>query len=43
MLSNYSAGEDSWESLDTKVIKPVNPKGNQAIGRTDAEDEAPVF
>ena len=32
--------------LDSKEIKPVNPKGNQSwifIGRTDAEVEAPVF
>ena len=40
ILSNYGAGEDSWESLDCKEIKPINPKGNQPwifIGRTDAE------
>ena len=30
MLSNCGAGEDSPESpLDSKEIKPVNPKGNQ--------------
>ena len=32
--------------LDSKDIKPGNPKGNQPsilIGRTDAEAEAPVF
>ena len=32
--------------LDSKQIKPVNPKGNQPwifIGRTDAEAETPVF
>ena len=32
--------------LDSKKIKPVNPKGNQPwifIGRTDAEAEAPVL
>ena len=32
--------------LDCKEIKPVNPKGNQPrilIGRTDAEDEAPIL
>ena len=30
MLSNCGAGEDSLESpLDSKEIKPVNPKGNQ--------------
>ena len=45
MLLNYGAREDSWESLDCKEIKPVNPKENQPwifIGRTDAEAEAPV-
>ena len=33
-------------SLDSKKIKPVNPKGNQSwifIGRTDAKTEAPVL
>ena len=32
--------------LDSKEIKPVNPKGNQPwifIGRTDAEVEAPIL
>ena len=32
--------------LDSKAIKPVNPKGNQPwifIGRTDAESEAPIL
>ena len=32
--------------LDCKVIKPVNPKGNQPsifFGRTDAESEAPIL
>ena len=32
--------------LDTKEIRPVNPKGNQPwifIGRTDAEAEAPIL
>ena len=32
--------------LDSKEIKPVNPKGNQPwtfIGKTDAEDEAPIL
>ena len=32
--------------LDSKDIKPVNPKGNQPwilIGRTDAEAEAPIL
>ena len=39
--------EKTLESpLDCKVIKPVNPKGNQSwifIGRTDAEAEIPIF
>ena len=29
MLSNCSVGEDLWDLLDCKAIKPVNPKGNQ--------------
>ena len=32
--------------LDSKEIKPINPKGNQSwilIGRTDAEAEAPII
>ena len=39
-LTWLAVGEDSWESLDCKEIKPVNPKGNQPwifIGRADAE------
>ena len=39
--------EKTLESpLDSKEIKPVNPKGNQPwifIGRTDAEDADPIF
>ena len=39
--------EKTFESLlDSKEIKPVNPKGNQhwiVIGRIDAEAEAPIF
>ena len=39
--------EKTLESpLDSKGIKPVNPKGNQSrilIGRTDAEAEAPIL
>ena len=37
---------ESLETLDSKEIKPVNPKGNQSwifIGRTDAEAEAPIL
>ena len=46
MLLNCGAGEDSWESLDWKEIKPDCPKGNQSwifIGRTDAEPETPML
>ena len=46
MLLNCGAGKDSWKSLDSKEIKPVNPKGNQPwifIGRTDAEAKAPIL
>ena len=38
--------EDSWESLNCKEIKPVNPKGHQSltfIGRTDAEGETLIL
>ena len=44
--SNCGGGEDSWESLDSKEITPVHPKGNQLwifIGRTDVEAEAPIL
>ena len=46
MLLNYGVGENSWESLGLKKIKPVNPKRDQSwicIGRTDAEAEAPIL
>ena len=46
MLLNCGAGKDSWDSLDCKKIKLVNPEGNQSwifIGRTDAEVKAPVL
>ena len=46
MLLNCGVGEDSWESLDCKEIKPVNLTGNQSwifIGRTHAEAEAPIL
>ena len=35
-----------WESLDSKEIRPVNPKGNQPwifTGRTVAEAETPIL
>ena len=40
MLSNCGVGENSWESLYSKEIKPVNPKRNQPwifIWSTNAE------
>ena len=46
MFLNCDAREDSRESLNSKEIKPVNPKGNQAwicIRRTDAEAEASIL
>ena len=46
MLLNCGVGEDSWESLDCKVIQPVHPKGDQFwvfIGRTGAEAETPIL
>ena len=47
MLLNCGIGEETLESpLDSKKIKPVNPKRNQPqvlIGRTDAEAETPIF
>ena len=42
MLLNCGTGE-LWYFLDSKEIKPVNPKGNQPwifIGRSDVEAEA---
>ena len=44
LQDNTYVEENSWEPLDCKEIKPVNPKGNQSwivIGRTD--DEAPIL
>ena len=40
------AGKDVESPLDSKEIKPVNPKGNQPsiiTGRTDAEAEALIL
>ena len=39
-------GKTLESPLDSKEIKPVNPKGNQPrifIGRTDAKAEAPIL
>ena len=51
MLLSPTADEEALEktlesSLNSKEIKPVNPKGNQPwifIGKTDAEAEAPIL
>ena len=46
MLSNCGAGEDSWESLVSKEIKPVHPEENHLwifTGRIDAETIAPIL
>ena len=46
MLLNCGAGEDSWECLVQKGDQTNQSQGNQSwiiIGRTDAEDKAPVF
>ena len=46
MLLNCGVREDSWESFDSKEIKPVNPKGNQPwifTVRTDIETETPIL
>ena len=46
MLLNCGVGQDYWESLDCKEVKPINPKGNQSwicIRRTEAEAESPIL
>ena len=46
MLLNCGVREDSCESLDSKEIQPVHPKGDQSwvfIRRTDAEAETPIL
>ena len=46
MPLSCGVGEDSWESLDSKEIQPVHPKGDQSwefTERTDAEAETPMF
>ena len=47
MHLNCGVLEKTLESpLDCKVVKPVNPKGNQScifIRKTDAETEAPIL
>ena len=46
MLLYCGVGEDSWESLDCKDIKPVHPKGDRSsifIESTDSEAETPTL
>ena len=43
MLSNCAAGQDSWVSLDSKEIEPVNSKGNQPWIVSGIDAEAPIF
>ena len=43
---NWKKKNNSWNPLDWKEIKPVNPEGNQPwifIGRPGAEAEAPIL
>ena len=46
-MTSSAGSEKTLEStLDSKEIKPVNPKGNQLwifIGRADAEVETPIL
>ena len=45
MLLNCPVGKTLASPLDSKEIKPVNPKGNQPwlfIGRTNGEAETPI-
>ena len=46
MLLNCGVEEDFWGPLDSKVIQPVHPKGDQSwvfAERTDVEAETPVL
>ena len=46
MLLCCGTGEDSWDFLGQKEIKPVNFNGNQSwifIGKTDAEAKSPIL
>ena len=44
-IDDFELGAGDLSPLDSKKIKPVNPKGNQPwifIGKTVAEAEAPI-
>ena len=46
MLLNCGVGEDSWESLGSKAIQTVHPKGDQSwvlTGRSDVEAETAIL
>ena len=46
MFLNCGVGEDSWDPLDNKEIKPVNLKGSQSwlfTGRTDVKLKLQYF
>ena len=46
LLKIVVLGKTLESPLDSKELKPVNPKGNQPrifIGRTDAKAEAPIL
>ena len=46
MLSNCGFEKTLESPLDSKEIKPINPKGNQTqifIVKTDAETETPIL
>ena len=46
MLLNCGVGEDSSETLDSKEVQPVHPKGDQSwvfTGRADVEAESPIL
>ena len=46
MLLNSGVGKILERPLECKEIQPIQPKGDQSwvfIGRTDAEDEAPIL
>ena len=46
MLSNCGATEELWASMESKEIKPVNPRQEQPwifIGRTGAEAESQIL
>ena len=46
MALNCGAGETVERPLDSKEIKPINPKGDQfwvLIGRTDDNAEIPIL